>query len=521
LLIGERCADPVRPCWDVRTEACTSALTTAGRIVTTSATEILEKADDLRCIAAPTPGETVALIEFLLAVCYASDCCPETEDEWEDWVIGRQPLTAAAAWLRAQSAHEWDLFDPVAPFGQNALLAPFLDEHGAGPAQLVIEHVGDYNQFFDHHHLEHPAPLPAAAAFRALLAQHIYGPGGRARISGKETLGPAITNLAVTRLGSRIRVIAQGDTLGDTLRLNLAPYPQGPGTFNRTWTQKERRGFRTKPSGRSVDGPADLHTVLGRSCLLRPVIGTDGKVAVDRVLIGAGELLAPLAAPYMQDAVYATTAAGVAKPLWPSSSRALWREAHALYAAVAERSKGTDLYSRLASLPSSWSVTLWAVGLVAKQTTAITWVSDEFPFVPGREAALRQAAETGARIAEHVAACLNKAAYTAWSVAYPNAKPADKKAQIARFDTRNEHWAATAEPFHILLEEAADDQPVTDALRTYAAALHATARRLLEHRLASLPPNSRGFRARAEATERLSTELAKNNPAPAKEATPP
>ncbi|MFD7408694.1 type I-E CRISPR-associated protein Cse1/CasA [Streptomyces sp. NPDC059866] len=520
MLTTERRANAARPRWDVRTEACTAALTTAGRTVTAGTAEILETADELCCIAAPTPGETVALIEFLLAVCYASGCCPETEDEWEDWVIDRQPLASAAEWLRAQPTHEWDLFDPVAPFGQNALLAPFLEEHGAGPAQLVIEHVGDYNQFFDHHHLEHPTPLSAAAAFRALLAQHAYGPSGRARISGKETLGPAITNLAVTRLGSRIRVIAQGDTLGDTLRLNLAPYPQGAGTFNRTWTQKERRGFRSKPTGRPVDGPADLHTVLGRSVLMRPAIGPDGGVTVDRVLIGAGELLVPLAAPYMQDAIYATTTAGATKPLWPSASRALWREAHALYAAVADRSKGTDLYGRIAALPSGWSVTLWAVGLVAKQTTAIAWVSDVFPFVPGREAALRQAAETGSRIAEHVATCLNKAAYTAWSVAYPNPKPADKKAQIARFDARGEHWAATAQPFHVLLEEAAGGSPVTDALRTYAATLHATARRLLEHRLASLPPNSRGFRARAEATERLSIELGKNNPAPAKEATP-
>jgi len=519
-MAGESHTGALRPRWDVRTEACTPALTTAGGMVTRSTAETLESADELRCVAAPTPGETVALIEFFLAVCYASGCYPETEDEWQDWVTGRQPLTDAAAWLRAQPAHEWDLFDQAAPFGQNALLAPFLDRHGAGPAQLVIEHVGDYNQFFDHHHLEHPAPLAAAAAFRALLAQHTYGPGGRARISGKETLGPTITNLAVTRLGSRVRVIAQGDTFGDTLRLNLAPYPDGPGTLNRTWTQKERRGFRTKPTGRPVDGPADLHSLLGRSVLMRPVTGPDGQAAVDQVLIGAGELLAPLAAPYMQDAVYATTAAGATKALWPSATRALWREAHALYAAVADRKKGTDLYGRIATLPADRPVTLWAVGLVAKQTTAITWVSDVFPFVPGREAALRHAAETGARIAEHVAACLNKAAYTAWGVAYPNPKPADKKAQLARFDARGEHWAATAQPFHTLLDEAAGDGPLTDALRAYASTLHTTAQRLLKQRLASLPPNSRGFRAHAEATERLSAELGKNNPAPAKEDSP-
>ncbi|MFM9709459.1 type I-E CRISPR-associated protein Cse1/CasA [Streptomyces galilaeus] len=173
----------------MRTEACTPALTTAGDLVERSVADALEATDELRCIAAPTPGETVELLELLLAVCYAAGCYPASEDEWEDWVLDRQPLADAAAWLRSQPSADWDLFGADAPFGQNALLQPFLGQHGTGPAQLVIEHVGDYNQFFDHH-LEHASALPAAAAFRAMLTQHVYGPGGRARISGKETLGP-------------------------------------------------------------------------------------------------------------------------------------------------------------------------------------------------------------------------------------------------------------------------------------------------------------------------------------------
>ena len=122
-----------------------------------------------------------------------------------------------------------------------------------------------------------------------MLTQHVYGPTGRARISGKATLGATITNLAATRLGTRIRVVALGSTLGETLRLNLAPLSGPPGELNLSWTKgKERRGFTAKPEGRPVTGPADLHSYLGRSVLLRPTPQGD---AVDRVLLGAGELL--------------------------------------------------------------------------------------------------------------------------------------------------------------------------------------------------------------------------------------
>ncbi|MFD4975050.1 type I-E CRISPR-associated protein Cse1/CasA [Streptomyces sp. NPDC058424] len=504
-------AGRLRPRWDPRRQACIPALTTAGNSTPVTLVQALRQADDLLGISGTTAGETVALLEYLLAICYASGTCPATVNDWRDQVHDNRPLTDAADWLDSRPDEHWDLFHPAEPLGQNALLAPYLDEHGTGPAQLVIEHAGDYNQFFDHHHLEHPAPLPADVAFRAMLTQHAYGPGGRARISGKETLGPTLTNLATGRLGARIRVVALGQTLGDTLRLNLMPSDKAPGRFNRTWTvaPQSRRGFLSKPSGRRVDGPADLHTVLGRSILMRPAVTEDGQLAVDRVLVAAGELLEPLPTYHMQDAVYENTANGAAKPLRPSASRAMWREAHALYAAVADRDHGPDLYDRLAKL-SGRRLNLWTVGLIAKQTTVVTWVSDTFPFVPGRERDLRYAAERGSLIAEYVASCLSRAAYVAWTVTYPNPKPADKSSQIARFDAGPEHWAHTAEPFHVLLDEttvAQDEVRVDEALVEYAAVLAKAARRFLRNRLDSLPANSRGYQAQAQAIRRLESDL--------------
>ncbi|MEU9107161.1 type I-E CRISPR-associated protein Cse1/CasA [Streptomyces xanthophaeus] len=513
----------IRPQWDPRHQACAEALTSKGERVELSLVGLLEQAEDLLTVHGSTPGETVALLEYLLAICYASETYPATARQWRTWVEEKHPLDQAAAWLAGRPDDEvWDLFHPTEPLGQNALLAPFLDQRGAGPAQLVIEHVGDYSQFFDHHHLEHPAPLPAAEAFRAMLTQHVYGPAGRARISGKETLGPTITNLAVGRLSSRIRVIALGSTLGETLRLNLTPSADLPGVFNRSWTSgpQQRRGFRHKPDGRLVSGPADLHSYLGRSVLMRPTADGTG---VDRVLLGAGELL-DLQPVHLQDAAYAETADGRRKPLWASATRALWRDAHALYVGVADLDrpgavdKGMDLYGRLALLPGAdalaqpggppnRTINLWAVGLVAKQTTAITWVSGVFPFAPGLGKQLHQASLRGSRIAEHVATSLAKAAYAAWAVAFTNPKPADKAGQIARFDARGRHWEAAEEPFDVLLDETAAGGDVDECVLDFASTVHVTARKFLAERLDSLPRNSRGAQARAAALRRFDSEI--------------
>ncbi|WP_369354669.1 type I-E CRISPR-associated protein Cse1/CasA [Streptomyces sp. cg2] len=497
-------------------------LTLDDRLLDLSLVDLFHDADGLRSVEGGTPGEKVAVIEFLLAICYASGTYPGSAAQWPAWVDQTDALRPVAQWLAQRPDGEvWDLFHPVEPLGQNALLAPFLDEHGAGPAQLVIERVGDYNQFFDHHHLEHPSPLPAAAAFRAMLTQHVYGPAGRARISGKGTLGATITNLAAARLSTRIRVIALGDTLGETLRLNLAPVNGPPGELNRTWTVgKERRGFTTKPIGRAVTGPADLHSYLGRSILLRPTRDGD---QVDRVLLGAGELLA-LSDEHLQDAVYATKADGTRKPLWASATRAVWRQAHALYAAVAEaRSQvsGNDsdtLYRRLALFPAedvapepgqqpARRIDLWTVGLVAKQATAIAWVDGTFPFAPGLEARLYRASYRGSEIAEFVAGALYKAAYAAWRVAYPNPKPADKNSQVARFDARGQHWAATREPFDLLMEETTLGADVQALLLEYADTVATAARKFLAECLDPLPRSSQGAKARAAALRRFDDEL--------------
>ncbi|MFD7413166.1 type I-E CRISPR-associated protein Cse1/CasA [Kitasatospora purpeofusca] len=509
--------------WDPRHRACIPALTIDGEpgLTKVSMVQALRNADRIAAVYGSTPGETAALLEWLMGMLYAAEHYPETHGEWLEWVEKREPLDPVADWLAGHDG-TWNLFDPERPLGQNSSLLRHLNTFGVGPAQLVIEHAGDYNQHFDHHHLHHAQPLPADEAWRAMLTQQTFGQGRRARIPAKEMGFPApFTNLSTCRLGARIRVFALGATLGDTLRLNLAPWDGEPGTLNLSWGDRPRRPF-THTGGnetRVPDGPADLHTVLGRSVALRPVSMPDGEPGIDRVLVGPGETLAELPALYRQDEVLVMRNR---KPvtLKPQASRELWCESHALYAAVAERVKGSDLYGRLAMLRHQRSE-LWAVGLLADKGNPITWVDDRFPFVPGREAGLRHASEQGSAVAEFAAAALQKAAATAREFAYPNPKPADKVQQLARFNGEPEMWAEAGTEFHGMLEAVADGHPVAAAVHRYCVAIRTIATHALRARLDSLQATGQGLQARAKAEQRLNDELNSSKaPDPLKESRP-
>ncbi|WP_316528473.1 type I-E CRISPR-associated protein Cse1/CasA [Kitasatospora brasiliensis] len=517
--------------WDPRTEACQPVLTRPDRHGSTEEEEpavrstrvrrvglieLLRNAEDFTALVSSTPGEEVAMVEYLMAIMYASECVPETPEAWRQWVEEEHSLEKAAIWLESRPPEHWDLFHPERPLGQNALLAPFMAAGGVGSAQLVIERTGDYNQFFDKVHLHDPEPLPPDAAFRAMLTQHAYGLGGRA-MAKADWLGPQLTYQAVGRLGIRIRVLARGRTLGDTLRLNIMPCkPDDVGTFNYSWTDGRvgRRTFRGRKETRLPDGPADLHSFLGRSILLRPVL-VNGKVMVDRVLRAAGEILDPLPDVHLQDAVLVAGRKGNPEPLRPSEDRALWRESHAVYAATykaeEEVAKGMDLYGRLAVLGDR-RVDLTAVGLISRQATATAWVSDTFPYVPKWREELKWAADEGSQICEYAAKCLYAAAVVARDKAYPNPKPSDKAVFLKRLNAEPDLWAGAADHFWFLIAEVSGGTRAGKGpLAEFGREIHDLTWKLLRARLAPLLAIPRGKSAGAEAELRLKKMLASSS----------
>ncbi|MBT2384508.1 type I-E CRISPR-associated protein Cse1/CasA [Streptomyces sp. ISL-11] len=320
-------------------------------------------------------------------------------------------------------------------------------------------------------------------------------------------LGPAFTYGAVARLGSRVSVLAMGTNLADTLRLNLTP-TDSPGTFNFSWTDgKARRDFRsTTRQARTVDGPADLCSVLGRSVLLRPATTSDGRLVIDRVLVGAGELLDPLPPVHQQDTVLRGD-----WPLQARAERALWRDANALYAAFAPRTdKGTDLYSRLLNLDRR--VDLWAVGLIARQRDVTAWISDTFPFAPAHELRLRTASSQALECAEATAKAVRSAASVARDTLYPRARPEERTRLLQRLHPGAQLWARFETPFHTLLDDIAAGTAPDKALAAYATAVTEAARHALAERLRALPQTGAGLEATVRAQGRLDRELGKHTP---------
>lgn len=468
--------------------------------------DVFERAEEIPALVHTSPLARIVQYELLGALCYATGVHPRTESDYRSWVTGRRSLTEVADELRgARFDGMFDLTHPEHPFGQNAQLAPYLSEHGYGPAQLQLDRAADYHQFFDHVHLHDPEPVPIEEAFVALLVQHAYGLGGRVRAK-TDWFGSAFTYGSLGRLGGRVRTLALGSSLADTLRLNLTPTDR-PGTLNFSWTgtATARRTFRGAGghSRRTPDGPADLHSVLGRSALLSTTTAPSGEVTVARVLMGAGELLQPLGQRWLQDAVMDGD-----RPQQANAERALWRHSHALYAAAAPGGqKGTDLYSRLIHLDQR--VDLWSVALIAKQRNVTGWVSDTFPFLAARHGALRRAAQDGVAWAEYLASAVRSAAAVARDVTYPRARPEERTTLLRRFHPGAAMWGRFEQPFHTLLEDIASGTDQQQALASYARAITDAASEALRERLRSLPDTGTGLEATVRAAARLLAELTK------------
>ncbi|MEU7155980.1 type I-E CRISPR-associated protein Cse1/CasA [Streptomyces chrestomyceticus] len=504
----------------MRDESCIQALTIGSdqakpsRVKWLGLVETFDRSEHLASVVHTSPGARVAQIQLLLGLCYATGVYPRTLRQWLEWNRERRPLKEVAERLRSSDFDGLlDVAHPEHPFGQNRLLAPFLDAHGYGPAQLSVERCGDYNQLFDHMHLHDPEPMSVEEAVVAMLTQHAYGLGGRERAKvGWQ--GRAFTFGSVGRLGARVHTLALGETLADTLRLNLMPFPKDPGEtfggFNFSWTRgPERRSFTGAGAQRrrTPTGPADLHSVLGRSVLLRPVRTPQGRLVVDRVLMGAGELLEPLGPQWMPDAVMDGD-----RPLQPSADKALWRDAHALYAACGACTANADLYSRLARLERP--VTLWSVGLVAKQRAVTGWVTGTFPYAPGRADALHAVSGDAVQWSQYVASAVSRAAAVARDIAYPNARPEERASLLARFDPGGALWGRFEEPFHLMLAAVAGGERGAveeNARQEFATELVHAARQALTERLRGLPGHGHGRQARMSATARLESELTRKS----------
>lgn len=174
--------------------------------------DALVQADQLREVADESPLVTAALYRLLLAVLHRV-FGPSDYDNWHTlWRAGRWDHARLDGYLD-RWRHRFDLFDPKRPFYQAAD-----DRVRPKSVTSLIPEVASGNNatLFDHHTDTIGMALGAGEAARKLVSVQAFGLGGLSGIAEKFTDAPAARGIVF---------LVEGETLFETLALNLLPYP--------------------------------------------------------------------------------------------------------------------------------------------------------------------------------------------------------------------------------------------------------------------------------------------------------
>jgi len=245
---------------------------------------VLERAHEITELSNPSPLITVAVYRLLIALAHRVFGPADTETWWELW-DARQPDTARlAAYLDSDAARgRFDLFDAARPFYQVASLGV---EYGASIAKLTHEQANSGNAVLlsDHGQGAATTGLTPAEAARYLVAFQAYAVGGL--ISYEKGQDPKIYKSASA--GPLVKgavVLARGDTLWETLLLNMVRYPReqwGHANGEQDLPAWERDDEPTALP-RYPAGYLDLLTWQSRRVRLFPETDDHGRVVVKRV----------------------------------------------------------------------------------------------------------------------------------------------------------------------------------------------------------------------------------------------
>lgn len=184
-----------------------------GRFATLTLRQIFAEAHNLYDVAGDTPLQTAALYRLLIAILLR--VYQPTAPDFETW----QGMWRSPTWdidrLNAYLdnwRHRFDLFDKERPFYQSDS-----DDSRVRPKPITSIKYGNgflHNPLFDHDNEAVEQPLTAAEAARNLITVQTFGLGGGHK--GMFTDAP---------WSKGILFFVQGNTLKETLFLNLLPYP--------------------------------------------------------------------------------------------------------------------------------------------------------------------------------------------------------------------------------------------------------------------------------------------------------
>ncbi|WP_282795519.1 type I-E CRISPR-associated protein Cse1/CasA [Streptomyces sp. CC224B] len=190
-----------------------------GTVEEVSLLRLFEEAHHLRRLVGDVPTQELALLRLLLAILYDALDGPAELEDWEELWNSQDALSAVPGYLE-QHRGRFDLFHPEHPFFQVAHLRTIKDE--LAPLSRIVADVPVGDPFFA---MRHPGVdhLSYAEAARWLVHAHAYDTSGIKSAMRDDPRGKAgkVYPLGVGSLGDLGGVFAEGDTLRETLLLNL------------------------------------------------------------------------------------------------------------------------------------------------------------------------------------------------------------------------------------------------------------------------------------------------------------
>jgi len=257
-----------------------------GSFVELSLLDVLNEAHRVREVVDESPLVTMALHRLLLAIlhrCFG----PETPQVWATLWQNRSegfPVEVIRAYLR-EWEHRFDLFDPARPFYQTAALRTWPQRMSV--SKLIPELASGNNAtLFDHTCDADIYTLTPGVAARATISAQSFSAGGLVSFVRK-----ADRSADAAPLASAAVVLVRGETLTETLLLNLHQYDQDedePFPFTGRDVPAWESDGETTAEDRVPVGYLDLLTWQSRQILLIPETAQNGSTVVSSVVIMKG-----------------------------------------------------------------------------------------------------------------------------------------------------------------------------------------------------------------------------------------